>query len=72
MGRKLILLSVGKDAADAGARRLAKEAELRDGENGSSVPFSHNGHKSVAPAVAEYLNEIRLSKKPKTFQSQPL
>jgi integrase len=68
-GRKLIRLSVGKDAADASARRFAKEAELRDGENGSSVPFSHNGDKSVAAAVAEYLDEIRLSKKPKTFSA---
>src|SRR5712692_625159 len=73
-GRKLIRLSFGKDAADAGARRLQKEAELnatnhgevpqtpsRNGQNGQ------NGHRSVAVAVTGFLDETKLTKKPKTL-----
>jgi integrase len=66
---KRVRLSVGKDAADAGARRLRKEAELNAVNNGVAVvpENGNNGHRSVAAAVAEYLDETKLSKKPKTF-----
>jgi len=58
--------SVGKDAADASAMRLRKETELNNGD--ASVPeFAANGHKSVAAAVADYLQETELRKKPKTL-----
>jgi integrase/recombinase XerD len=67
-GAKRVRLSVGKDAADAGTRRLRKEAELNAVNNGVTVvpKDGDNGHGSVAAAVAEYLEETKLSKKPKT------
>src|SRR5438445_5573225 len=74
VGRKLIRLSVGKDAADAGARRLQKEAELNAANNGEvpQIPSQNdqngqNGHRSVALAVTGFLDETKLTKKPKTL-----
>jgi integrase/recombinase XerD len=66
---KRVRLSVGKDAADASARRLRKESELNAINNGVAVVPENgdNGHRSVAAAVAEYLEETKLSKKPKTL-----
>jgi len=67
-GGKRVRLSVGKDAADANARRLRKEAELNAVNNGVSVvPENSNGHTSLAAAVTEYLEETKLTKKPKTY-----
>jgi integrase len=68
-GSKRVRLSVGKDAADASARRLRKEAELNAANNGIAVVPENgkNGRRSIAAAVSEYLEETRLSKKPKTF-----
>jgi len=66
-GRR-VRLSVGKDAADAAARRQRKEAELNALNNGVSVlPENSNGHRSIAVAVAEFLDETKLTKKPKTL-----
>ena len=66
-GSKRIRLSVGKDPADASARRQRKEAELNAVNNGVSVvPECQNGNRSVAAAVAEFLDEAKLTKKPKT------
>jgi integrase len=67
-GRR-VRLSVGKDAADAAARRQSKEAELNARNNGVAVvPDSReNGHRSIAAAVAEFLEETELTKKPKTL-----
>jgi integrase/recombinase XerD len=67
-GRR-VRLSVGKDAADAAARRQSKEAELNARNNGVAVvPDSgENGHRSIAAAVAEFLEETELTKKPKTL-----
>ena len=66
-GRR-IRLSVGKDSQDASARRLRKEAELNALNNGVSVlPENGNGHPSVAAAVARFLEETELTKKPKTL-----
>ncbi|HEV2395828.1 MAG TPA: tyrosine-type recombinase/integrase [Candidatus Sulfotelmatobacter sp.] len=65
---KRIRLSVGKDAQDAGARRQRKEAELHALNNGVNVvPDADDSHKSVAKAVAAYLEETELTKKPKTL-----
>lgn len=52
-GAKRVRLSVGKDAADAGARRLRKEAELNAINNGVDVAAAddQNGHRSVAKAI---------------------
>lgn len=66
---KRVRLSVGKDPADASARRLRKEAELNAVNNGVAIvpENGQNGHKSLAAAVAEFLDETKLTKKPKTL-----
>jgi integrase/recombinase XerD len=66
-GLKRVRLSVGKDPADAGARRQRKEAELNAVNNGVTVVPDGNGHRSLAAAVAEFLDETKLTKKPKTL-----
>ena len=67
-GGKRVRLSVGKDAADANARRLRKEAELNAVNNGVAVvpENGNNGHRSFTAAVTEYLEETKLTKKAKT------
>jgi integrase/recombinase XerD len=67
-GGKRVRLSVGKDAADANARRLRKEAELNAVNNGVAVvpENGNNGHRSFAAAGTEYLEETKLTKKAKT------
>ncbi len=66
-GRR-IRLSVSKNPQDAAARRQRKEAELNALNSGVSVlPESGNGHPSVAAAVAKFLEETELTKKPKTL-----
>jgi len=63
-----VRLSVGKDAQDAAARRQRKEAELRALNNGVPIlPEPGNGHRSVTAAVASFLEETELTKKPKTI-----
>ena len=67
-GNCLKRLSVGKDDQDAAARRLKKEAELNAMNNGVAVvPENGNGRRSLNAAVADYLEEVKLTKKPKTF-----
>ena len=67
-GKRLIRLSVGKDAATATARRLQKEAELNAVTNGVAIaPDAQNGNRSVVAAVADFLYETKLTKKPKTL-----
>jgi integrase/recombinase XerD len=67
-GKRLIRLSVGKDASTATARRLQKEAELNAVNNGVAVlAEGQNGNRSVAAAVADFLDETKLTKKPKTL-----
>jgi integrase/recombinase XerD len=67
-GAKRVRLSVGKDAADASARRLRKESEVNAVNNGAViVPEGKHGHRSVAASVADYLDETKLTKKPKTL-----
>ena len=68
-GSKRIRLSVGRDAADAGARRLRKEAELNAINNGVPVvsPDGQNGHRMVSATVTEFLEDTKLTKKPKTL-----
>jgi integrase/recombinase XerD len=64
---KRIRLSVGKDAADASAIRLRKETELNNGDGSVPQVNGNNGCRSLTAAVADYLEEVRLSKKPKTL-----
>jgi integrase/recombinase XerD len=56
---------------DASARRFAKEAELNaiNRGNGPTIlaPQSRDGKVSLNAAVAAYLEEIKLTKKPKTY-----
>lgn len=67
-GSKRRRLSVGKNAADASARRLAKEAELNAINHGVAVtPQSANGRRSLAAAVTDFLDETKLTKKTKTL-----
>jgi len=66
-GRR-VRLSVGKDARDAAAKRQRKQAELHALNNGVSVlPENGDGQRSVAAAVAQFLEETELTKKPKTL-----
>jgi len=67
-GRR-IRLSVGKDPQDAAARRLRKEAELNALNQGVTVVPENgdSGHRSIATAVAKFLEETELTKKPKTL-----
>jgi hypothetical protein len=66
-GRR-VRLSLGKDAQDAAARRQRKQAELNAVNNGVPVlPENGNGHRSVAAAVSQFLEETELTKKPKTL-----
>jgi integrase/recombinase XerD len=68
-GSKRIRLSIGKDASTATARRLQKEAELNARNNGVAVlpENGSNGHRSLAAAVTDFLDETKLTKKPKTL-----
>jgi integrase/recombinase XerD len=66
-GSKRVRLSVGKDAADADARRMRKMAELNAVNNGAAIVPENNGQRSVAASVADYLDETKLTKKPKTY-----
>jgi integrase len=66
-GRR-VRLSVGKDAQDAAARQQRKQAELNAINNGVAVmPQNGNGHRSVAMAVSEFIEETKLTKKRKTL-----
>jgi integrase/recombinase XerD len=65
---KRVRLSVGKDAQEAAARRQRKQAELNAVESGVSVlPENGDGQRSVAAAVARFLEETELTKKPRTL-----
>ena len=64
-----IRLSVGKDSQEAAARRQRKEAELNAINNGVSVipENGQDGHRSIAAAVAQFLEDTELTKKQKTL-----
>jgi integrase/recombinase XerD len=64
---KRIRLSVGKDPADASAMRLRKETELNNGDATAPHIKGKNGNKPLAGAIRDYLEEVELSKKPKTL-----
>ena len=65
-GKRLMRLSVGKDAATATARRQQKEAELNAKNNGIAV-VPESSRRLVSVAVAGYLEDTELTKKPKTL-----
>jgi hypothetical protein len=61
---KRVRLSVGKDVGEAAAQRR-KEAELNAKNHGVTV-VPENGRRSLSVAITNYLEEVKLSKKPKT------
>jgi len=68
-GPKRVRLSVGKDAVDAGAKRLRKEAELNAINNGVDI-VAQNGkdkRRSLAGAIAAYLGDVKLTHKPRSY-----
>ena len=66
---KRMRVSVGTDAADAGARRLRKEAELNARNNGVTVVSDDapNGKHQLSVAVTEYLADVKLTHKPRSY-----
>jgi integrase len=67
-GTKRVRLSVGKDAAVATARRLTKEAELNARNNGVAVvETGKNGHRSLSAAIDDYLADVKLTHKPRSY-----
>jgi hypothetical protein len=71
-GTKRTRLSVGNDAATAMARLLQKEAELNARNHGIEVVLQNgnngnNGQLPLATAIAEFPEETKLTKKPKTL-----
>ena len=63
---KHIRLSVGKSAQEALNAKKAKEAELSANNHGVVV-VKTAGKNSLVEAISGYLEEIKLTKKPKTF-----
>jgi integrase/recombinase XerD len=66
-GPKRVRLSVGKDAVDAEGRRKRKAAELNAVNEGAALVPAALGPRSLPALVAEYLEETKLTKKPKTL-----
>jgi integrase/recombinase XerD len=66
-GPKRVRLSVGKDAVDAENRRKRKAAELNAVNEGAALVPAADGPRSLPALVAEYLDETKLTKKPKTL-----
>jgi integrase/recombinase XerD len=73
-GAKRVRRSVGKDAADATAQRLRKEAELNPMNNGVAVVPQErkSGQRLIADAVASYLAEIKMSRSAATHSAYTL
>jgi integrase/recombinase XerD len=67
-GRRVKRLSVRKDSVEARNRRDRKQAELTAKSKGVAVVAENtNGHRSLAGEIAAYLDEVKLSSKPKTL-----
>src|SRR2546428_336607 len=75
VGRKLMRLSVGKDAADASARRLSKEADLRGSceSNDDSNDARPTLNKiRIVDAIDEYLSETKMTRTSATHSAYEL
>lgn len=69
-GAKRVRVSVGKNSSDAFARFLRKHAELNAINQGVAVtPELSDGRRSLAAAIADYLDETELSKKPRSYNA---
>jgi len=66
-GTKRRRISVGRSAADASSRRLVKEAELNAINHGVAVVPQNGNRRSIPAAVVDFLDETKLTKKPKTL-----
>ncbi|HXA85733.1 MAG TPA: site-specific integrase [Candidatus Dormibacteraeota bacterium] len=67
-GGKRVRRKVGKDAADAAAQRNNKVAALNATNHGVTVvPDAKHGRRSLASAISEYLAEVKLTKKHRSF-----
>lgn len=66
---KRVRLSVGNNASDAAAHRLRKESELNAINNGAAVvpEAKQNGHRALNTAVVEYLADVKLTYKPRSY-----
>ena len=62
-------VTVGRDATEAENRRQAKEKELAAINAGVPVLARTDGQVSLTAAIAEYLEETKLTKKPKTLSA---
>jgi integrase len=73
-GAKRKRVSVGKDAQDATAQRLRKEAELNAVNNGVAVVAQErkSGQRLIADASASYLSEIKMSRSAATHSAYTL
>ena len=70
-GARRVRVSVGKDVAEAASKRHRKEAELNAVNSGVNVvsPAAQDGRRSLPTTIADYLAEIKLTKKPKTHSA---
>jgi integrase/recombinase XerD len=67
---KRIRRPAGRDATDANSQRLAKEAELNAINNGVTVvPQAGDNRVMLRTGITDYLQEIKLTKKPKTLSA---
>ena len=70
-GARRVRVSVGKDVGEAASKRHRKEAELNAVNSGVTVvsPGAQDGRRSLPTTIADYLAEIKLTKKPKTHSA---
>jgi integrase len=62
--------SVGKSPSNAVARQLRKETELKAVSQGITVvPEDNTSHRGLQATIALYLDEIKTTRKPKTFNA---
>ena len=67
-GRRVKRLSVGKDAVEARNRRDRKQAELIARSRGVEIVTpDQDDRRSISTEIAKYLEEVKLTSKPKTL-----
>jgi integrase/recombinase XerD len=67
-GRRVKRLSVGKDAVEARNRRDRKQAELIARSHGVEIVTpDQDDRRSISTEIAKYLEEVKLTSKPKTL-----
>ena len=69
-GSKRCRVSVGSNATEAATQQLRKEAELNATNHGVSVVAeSKEKRPSLVGAIADYLSEVKLTKKPRSYNA---